>query len=200
MIAKTIERVAKCVYTNPWGYEVHACKLYDKGSKRQEIGILIQSPKDGTLSDIIRIKKSQFVNMNLFNFLLDMEGDFDKADIDAVKVQVLAQLKELPERDSSTKVPIEEVYKDLCEYVEGNEKEDIISISDGYCNIAADEFKKILNESDYGYTKLELQKLFKVLGLLRVNNGRVYDFAMTDKYGSQYRTISFKYISSREVA
>lgn len=191
MIQKAISNSTINIYTNQWGFSVLACRLCDHGMKKQGTGIFVQSP-DGSISDMSRIKKSQFLKRNTFDFLLDVDGDFDKHDIDCVRKIALHLFKEMPERDVSSKVPIELVYKDLCEYVDGNQKNDIITVSDGYCNVATEVFKRIVKENDYGYTGLEIQKLFKVLGLLRVNKGRMYDWAMTDKDGSQYRTISFQ--------
>lgn len=194
MIAKTIEENTVCLHTNAWDYKIRACWLLDNTTKQIAYGFFVQLP-DGSLSDRIVLKKSKLKSKNALDWLLDYDGDFKKDDIDKVAWELFDKGDKLPIMETSSKLPIDEVYRQLCEYVEGNEIEDIISIKDGYCNIEVNEFKKIVEEQDFGYKVLELKKALKEYGLLRINKGRAYDYNMTDKDKNTYKTISFKYVA-----
>lgn len=194
LIAKTIEENTVCLHTNQWDYKVRACKLLDNTTKQMAYGLFVQLP-DGSLSDRVVLKKSKLKGRNAMDWLLDYIGGFDRADIDEIKWQLIKGDKELPIMETSSKLSVDEVYRELCEYVEGNEIGDIISIKDGYCNIEVNEFKKIVEEQDFGYKALELKKAFKEYGLLRINKGRAYDYNMTDKDKNTYKTISIKYVA-----
>lgn len=194
MIAKTIEENTVCLHTNAWDYKVLACKLLDNTTKQMAYGLFVQLP-DGSLSDRVVLKKSKLKSKNAIDWLIDYIGDFKKDDIDKVIWELFDKGDKLPIMETSSKLPIDEVYRQLCEYVEGNEIEDIISIKDGYCNIEVNEFKKIVEEQDFGYKVLELKKALKEYGLLRINKGRAYDYNMTDKDKNTYKTISIKYVA-----
>lgn len=180
------------VYTHSWGYKVLACMLIDKGTMQKRLGMFVEDDK-GNLSNMIPLKNSRLKKKDALNFLLDYEGDFDLADCLNVRNCLQDKIKNLKQVEADEKIPFKQVYKELCIFGKDNEKEDIITIKDGYCSIDKAKFKQFVDKSQFGYSGLEVQKMLKVVGLLRINANRPYDYAMTDKDGNQYRTISFLY-------
>lgn len=182
------------IYTKENGYIVFAALLHDKGTKKQEISILIQDPQ-GALSEPIPVKKSNLLGKNTFNFFKDYEGDFDDDDILKVsyEIQKYYGSNTLPLISNSTKLSQKEVHIELCNYVHKHENTNNISIVNGYCNIPTKIFNSVVNELDMGYTAIEVKKMLKVvLDVLRTNSNRPYGYAMTDEEGEQYRVVSFK--------
>jgi hypothetical protein len=189
---KAMESKTEEIYKNGKGYFILACYLSDQVTMRQEVGLFIETP-DESISEVIRLKKSRIISSNTsLDFLLDMQGDFDKKDIDAIHAHLLESLDKLPVVCDDRKVPFNEVYRELCNYAREYQQEDLITIQDGYCNIDSKKFRSIVAEMDFGYNKLEIIRTMKIRGLLRINKNRSYDWAMTDKDGNTYRAISFK--------
>ena len=192
MFNSTTSNNATLIYTNSWNYMVYMFEVQDSGTMRNSYGILIESP-NGEVSDITYLKKSQILkSKSAFDFIFDFKGDFDKTDIDGVKAAFMQHLGKAKGVDFSTKSPIEQVYQELCQYVHDHEGERVVSMSDGYCNIDTKEFENIINKFDFGYKRLEILRMFKLIGILRTNKDRPYDWMLTDKEGTQYRVNSFK--------
>lgn len=196
-IREYIEENTVVLATNDWGYKVHACKLLDKATGKMAYAFYVQSP-EGELSDREVVKRSKIIGKKAFDWLFDYDGDFCRDDITKVKSNFMQKEKDLKVMQSSSRVHFDLVYKDLCEYVEDNQIGDIISIKDNYCNIAATEFKNVIERIECDYKPLEVKKKLKELGLLRVNAGRAYDYNLTDEDGNQYKVISFMYMRSEE--
>jgi len=191
MFHSNINNNTKLVYTNSWGYKVRMFETLDQSTMRRSIGLMLEAP-DGRLSTPTYLTRQQlFKSKNCFDFLLDCEGDFDKLDIDAIKAAVTENLSKLTVVDFTSKPTIKDVYIELCEYVKENDGNGEVSVSSGYCNIATKAFVRILAELDFGYQKFELLKPFKLLGLIRINGSRPYDWKLTDPNGTPYRVYSF---------
>ena len=193
MIIRAVEKNTTCIHINAWDYKVLACKLADSTTQQTSYGFYVQTP-EGEVSDRVMVKRSKFKGKNAMDWILDYQGDFDREDVDKMKNEFMKKHQALPVMDISSKLPIDEVYRELCEYAANNQIDDIVTIKSGYCNIEVKEFQKIVEHLDFGYKVLEIKKAFKELGLLRVNKGRPYDFNITDKDGNQYKTISFKFV------
>ena len=191
-VIETIKETTTWVYTNANGYRVLVCKLLDEATKKTAYGFYIQTP-NGELSDLIMIKRSQWVGKNSLNWLLDYEGDFTAEDIAAIRSEFQAVEKNLPVKKIGTKLSKVEVYQELCSYAEQNQLPDVITFKDGYCNMDIHLFKEAVTQMDSGYSVLEVKKMLKQIGLLRVNGGRSYDFNAVDSQGKAYKTISFLY-------
>lgn len=184
------------IYTNKNGYSVLVAKLHDKGTKKIVLGIFIQD-KEGCLSEMITINKRSLISKNPFDILLEYEGDFDNDDLSEIWENTKNQYSKLNTINNSSKTPIEIFYPLLCEYVHNSLKVDEIGVSYGYCNIKTTLFDNIVSE--YGYSGLEVKKMFKSLGLLKINNNRPYDFSIGNIDGKPIRYTSFEDISIQDV-
>lgn len=181
----------KLVYTNSWNYKVRMFAARDRSRMTCSIGLMLEAP-DGRLSTPTYLTRKQlFKSKNCFDFLFDCEGDFEKLDIDAIKAAVLENLRKLTAVDFTSKPTIEQAYIELCDYVKENDGNGEVSVSNGYCNIDTTAFEKILAELDFGYKKYEMLKPLKLLGLMRINGSRSYDWKLTDSNGTPYRVYSF---------
>jgi hypothetical protein len=192
MFNNNLKNNATFVYTNSWGYNVYMFIAKDHGTMRRSIGIFIESPS-GNPSIPTFLKRSQILkSKNCFDFFFDLDGDFEKLDVDNIKAAVMQNLNNLKVVDLSTKLSIEDVYTELCDYVSVNDGNGTVSISNGYCNIDTKAFDGILKELQFGYTRLEILRALKIMGNMRTNSNRPYDWMLTDANGIPYRVYSFK--------
>lgn len=179
------------VHENKTGYKVHAFEARDTASMRRSIGILIESP-DGKVSPATYVKRSHLIKSNsCFDFLFDCDGDFDREDVDKVKDVISKNMKVIKVKDLSSRPTPEQVYLELCQYVKTNKGNGLLSVSDGYCNIVTDSFDSVLKELNLGYKRLEVLRHFKLIGILRINGSRAYDWKLSDVKGTPYRVYSF---------
>lgn len=195
MLTLNDQKYMGIIHTNTKGYSVYMLEAQDFGTLRQSFGFFIQSPQ-GKNSEIVYLKRSQIIkNKGAFDFLFDYDGGFFKSDIDTVKTEALQRMSR-PERteqiDFSSKYPIEQAYQELCRYVHDNDGDDGVCVSGGFCNVDTRNFDAIIKELDLGYSRLELLRWFKIIGLLRTNKNRPYDFMLTDENGQQYRVYRFQ--------
>jgi len=192
MFTYNLKNTATFVYENSRGYRVYMFLAHDRGAMRCSIGTFLESP-NGNLSIPTFLKRSQILKSNnCFDFFFDLDGDFDKQDVDHIKAAAMQNLNNLKEMDVSTKLSIEDVHTELCDYVSVNDGNGTVSISNGYCNIDTKAFDGILKELQFGLTRLEILRSFKIMGILRTNLNRPYDWMLTDANGNLYRVYSFK--------
>jgi hypothetical protein len=183
---------ATLLFTNDWEYKVYMAGMADKAAMKQAIGIFVTDP-NGNKSDLHKITRSKlFTSKSTFDFLFDFEGGFDRQDIDAIKSKVMDQLKKVQYVDLSERVSIDDAHRLLSEYVNDHYIENCVYIDeDGYCNIEYnDKLPSVIAELELGYKRLELVKMFKILDLLKISGGRVYDFKKYDR-GEPYWTLCF---------
>lgn len=160
------------IYENESGYQVYFHSVLDTTSKRQSFLILIQSP-DGEFSEPIHMKRSTFFNSKkALNFLLDYEGDFTQDDILAVHMAIQENL-ECVQKNSlklKEKLPIKEVYVELCKYIyeKASDEDDAqIRIEDNFGYIRTPHFKTVFDEFKWmGYKEREILLQFQLLGVL----------------------------------
>lgn len=187
-----VPKEAICFHTNSWDYRVYAAKLTD--GTFQTVAFYIVDVK-GHVSDTVFKKRSQLMKRNGFEFIYDLEGDFDKADLDKIKAGYKNVEEHLKAIHCPEKLPFELVYKGLYQ-CRNRLKDDLITIDrDGdleYLCIDTKCFDAMVKAEDCGWKALEVKKVLRQLGFLRINFGRPYDFAKRDKDGSTYRTISLR--------
>lgn len=152
---------------------------------------------DKNVSEPVYKKLSQLMAKDGYRFVLDMPGEFERADIDVARATFKKAIETTMIIDDTERSPIHDVYLWLCEYVKEHIKEDIITVTtdkDGcqFASIETQTFDELVISEGWGWKPLEVKKRFKQLQLLRVNAGRAYDCAMTNKNEQTYRTISFK--------
>lgn len=196
-LAEMITDKMVSIHENEIGYKVWACKLLDKTTKQFVYGFYVQAP-EGSLSEVIKRKRSKIEANCSFDWLMDYEGDFKAEDIRKVEHCFKIHEDKLPIVDVSSKLPFEAIYEGLCQYAERRQDQEGISIENGYCNIDVHSFKEALIELDTGYSLLEVKKQLRQYGLLRTDSNRMYDRNVTNKVDGQskvFRAISFRYIT-----
>lgn len=198
MIRKNIVENTDCIYQNAWEYKLHACKMVEGTTKKMRYSFWIETP-EGEFSEAVTVSLAKCMNKTAFEWLYDYEGGFIRDDVLAVRLAFKRYDTYAKAHSVFDRVDIDLVYQELCEIAESKLEDEVITIRDGYYNIAVKEFKKLVAELDCDYKALEIKKKFKELGILRVNSGRAYDYTMTDKDGSPYKVISIKKIEEEEV-
>lgn len=178
------------IYTNAWKIAVWVAK-HNNGTS-EAVSFQLEDEK-GNVTDPILKKTSQLNGKNGFNFLLDLPGGFVRSDIDSIKTKFREVESKLKSATCLDRVPFDEICETLCTQ---EEVPDIITKDEEegvtYLNISMEQFKSIVDGGEWGWKPLEVKKRLQLLGLLRVNTGRAYDYAVRDKDGTTYRTISIK--------
>lgn len=187
------------LYTSPQNYKIWSAKVHMNG---QQVFYFYVSDSMGNIYGPIVKKFSQLKRRTGFDFFFDLVGDFDVANIAAIKAAFMDKKDTLSPIDSSDKCAFEAIYKDLCE-MRNHQQEDVISLDrmEGktYLNIDTDNFGVLVKEREWGWKALDIKKNLRLCGLLRCNEKRVYDFSIRNKNGKNYRAISILLVNEVEV-
>lgn len=174
-------------YQNEKKYQVKVLLSRDVSSKRLSLEIYTVSP-EGAMSDPQTIRRGEVFRKATFaDFLMDMEGDFTRDDIDKIEEKV----KELLASDSKpidvgVKATMKELYEAVCRYIVRKTKEDEsgdktkVFIKSGYGYIkttAFPEFVKLHGE-ELGFSRKEILKRLKIMQVLQAGNNRPYDITV----------------------
>jgi hypothetical protein len=181
------------------GYSVWVAKLQDEGTKQVKYGFYITDLKGG-LSELIEVKKSKLENVNVYDFFLDYEGDFDVMDTIEIRAAMQNNLSSINSINNSSKVPLEKLHSILCDYVHRYSDKEGFSASEGFCNIKGKVFNNVIDELSVGYTGLEVKKHLKIHELLRTNGNRIYDYSIGGNDGKIDRYVSFKDIDMKGIS
>lgn len=156
------------------------------------------SSKKPVVGEPIFRKREQLLSKNGFNFIYNLDGEFSFDNIAKARLEFQKVQLQMDKLEISDKCSFQDVYQGLFKYAdEHREEKDLFTITNDngcwYANMPTkDVFEKVLEELDTGWKALEVKRMLKRLGLLRVNQNRPYDYAMYDDNGFQYRVISIR--------
>lgn len=186
-----------------WGNQLWVFKESDRTTSRY--GFQIVTNKQVVGEPIFR-KKEQLMGKTGFRFMFSLAADFSYDDTMKARQKFFECQDKMDALEINDKCSMNKMYQNLCIYVKEHEQEsDEITIdtvtdedtgngSTGqrrYANIPTKRvFDRVISDCDVGWKPLEVKRMLKRLGLLRVTEGRPYDYA---KYrgSEQYRVISF---------
>lgn len=183
-----MQRLGQLILKNSWDYKVYGALSCEKSSTKMSVDIYIVSP-DGEMSQLYSIKKSALTKKNTFDFILDLDGDFARDDVDKIKNSVVELFKKVrdPEKivATQTKATVLELYQAVSDFIRENE-EDLgdnpdaeYFIKDGYGYMLTTKMNEFLAENkELGYKKLEVLKTLKYMGALHPSASRPYDTAV----------------------
>lgn len=171
------------IYQNERGYKVFAALSSETATKRLAVEMYLEFP-DGTITDIFTIRRSAILTKrNTFDFLFDLEARFDEEEV----LQISTLLENFVDGNVETvgvgtKMEILELWEHVSEHIRKNAKgieenpDTTIIIKDGYGYIGTEMFGAYVKEhkEELGYSKLEILRRFKILGLLETDKAR-YD-------------------------
>ena len=192
------------LHTHDYGTKVFVARCSDR--KKINYFFYVASP-DGEVSEPVAKPLTKLTGKKGFDFLMDMEGDFDKQDTDTIRNTFNNIVKKPPIITVNTKTPISAIYKVLCDKVDSIARitlEDpesggpyatrILDIKeDGtYGNIPVEDFNSLFTDMKkaevwIGWKAVHIKQELKRLGKLRCNEPR-YDYAVED----DRRAISIK--------
>ncbi len=117
---------------------------------------------------------------------ITVKGLSDMGDLDGLSPEVIPELykvlqqkkAELPVYDvGNGKCSLHQAYRALCDYVQTYEQPGVVFVTEGYGNIRASDLQKVLDKLNVGYSRLEIQKNFKMWGLLRTSEAADHVYA-----------------------
>lgn len=191
---------ATLIYTHDFCNKVYMFAANDYGTRRQSFGFVVVSAT-GETSRPVYVKRSELITKKVpLEFMYNFLADFTHDDIAKIKNEVQNHMQVVHSMDFSESVSPEELYLAICEYCENpanEENEGHITIADGHCNIPTQRFAGVIKDLDCGYKKLEALRELKLMNLLRTNEGRPYDYKITDKNGYTYRVNSIKHLDCK---
>lgn len=181
---------SQLIYESDFGSKVYAVKA--KNGTFQNV-IFQVCDNTGAVSEPIVKTPSQLLGKSGFQFVYNLVGDFDKADLDGIKKGYREKESKLKSLTCIDKCSFIQVYKDLCTVEEESALITIDRTDNGdYLNIEVHRFKELVADLDWGWRPLDIQRRLRDLGWLRINKGRPYDFKKIDGDGNDYRTISIR--------
>lgn len=155
----------------------------DVGTMERRLQLALFYPS-GELTPIKEYPQSKLKDSKALMDLADLDG-IEPDMIASIHASIKAKVSELAvQQDSSGKCSLCQAYQELCSYVEEYEEPGKVFIKDGYGNIHASYLQTVLDKLELGYTRLELQKNFKVWGLLRTNQGTGHAYSYKINTGS----------------
>lgn len=171
----------------------------DVGTMERRLKLILIYP-NGEISPIREYAPSK-LNGKVLKELIDLDG-IGEDDIEKIWKAIEEKKNSLAvQEDGSGKCSITQAYSALHEYVEQYEYPGEVFVRDGYGNILSTRLQSALDKLNLGYTRLELQKNFKALGLLRVNSGTGHEYAFKINTGSANNWyFSFKLMNESEAA
>lgn len=183
-------RLGQKIHTNPWDYEVYAVPMRDINTTRYSVDIYVVAP-DGSISDLFTVsRKDYYTGKKPLDFIFDLDGDFDRDDIDKIQEKLIPYFHSVENKNVETiqaKATIQEIHQKISEYIRINaeELEDNISaevfIRGDYGYILTTKMKEVVKEykEELGYKKIEILKRLKVMGVLETAENRPYDILVS---------------------
>ena len=178
------------IYTTKAKVSILAEWSKDEGTKETRLVLILVYP-DGEVSPIMEYQKSRLVNEKAFMNLVNMDG----VELDEVEkiYKAFLEKKEMLTKYSGGegKGSLTAAYIALCDYVGNYEEPQKVFVRDNYGFILSSYLSEVLAKLEIGYTRLELQKNFKALGLLQINEGTMhpYSYKVRDKWFFSFRLL-----------
>lgn len=179
---------AQVIYTTETKVSIMALWSRDAGTKETKLGLILVYP-DNEVSPIIEYQKSKLGNQKAFLNLADMDG-VELEDVEKIYKAFIAKKKELnKDFGGEGKISSKSAYITLCDYVNDFEEPQKVFVKDSHGFILSSYLSEVLTKLDIGYSRLELQKNFKALGLLQVNEGTMhpYSYKVKEKWFFVFR-------------
>lgn len=176
-----MNRLGKRIYENKNGYGVYAVYMQDPASTRISVEMYTVSPS-GVMSDLITVSRRDLIRKKTLDFFLDLDGDFSYDDILSIQKEAVKNLKNAQMEMSGGKYPLAGMQHTVNSYIRNNAKElqanpdAAIFIRDGFGYIRTDCMDKFVKEHpELGYTRVEILKRLKIMGVLKNAPKRPYD-------------------------
>ena len=148
----------------------------DVGTMVRKLKIMVAYP-NGDCSPILEFSPSKLSNSKALNSLADLDG-VDLKNIQEIYDATLANWNTMKVQvDGSGKCSLGYAYQALCKYVEQYEEPGKVFIRGDYGNILAAHLQTVLDKLELGYPRLELEKNFLALQLIRVNHGTGHPYS-----------------------
>lgn len=172
----------------------------DKGTRERKLALMMEYA-DHSHSQLMVFSPSKMKGNDPFHVLLDLDGvdgAFDTVSIYAAYQERKGRLKVLDMMGE--RVSAQEAHKRLSEYAHQYERKGLCFIENGYCNFHTSIFQEKIDHLELGWKRLELQKMFDIMGLLRANGGHPYCYAIKCKEVSPSNPwfVSFKEVETLE--
>ncbi|MFV0239788.1 MAG: hypothetical protein ACK5H4_07075 [Lacrimispora sphenoides] len=156
------------IYTTDEGVTIAGVWNNDVGTKAQQLNLAVIY-QDGEVSPIHEYSKSKLTQPKALADLGNLCG-IDIAQLEPIYKQLKKDLKVLPvQNGGSGKISLKQAYLALCEHVDRYAAPGKVFCDQNYGYILASDLQSVLDKLEIGYTRLELEKNFKVWGLLQVS-------------------------------
>lgn len=163
------------IYTTESGVSVVAAWTRDVGTMERKLVLVLVYP-NGERTPAREYAPSKLTVKNLRE-LMDLDG-VEPEDIDKLYESIKEKKAELPVQFAgSGKCSLHQAYRALCDYVQTYEQPGVVFVTEGYGNIRASDLQKVLDKLNVGYSRLEIQKNFKMWGLLRTSEAADHVYA-----------------------
>lgn len=182
------------------GPDIMAVWGRDTGTMERRLKLAVRYP-NGEISPIREYQQSKLTSPKALRDLADLDG-VSLEFVEKIYQSIMEKKDTLQtQSDGSGKCSLLQAYRELCEYVRRYEEPGRIFIKDGYGNILSTYLQNVLDKLELGYTRLEIQKNFKVWDWLRSNEGTGHVYAYKINTGSANNWyFSFKLSDASEVA
>ncbi len=175
--------------------DVNKCKIYcqkfvNKGTKKVSVDIFVED-SDGELSETTSLKVERIIkNSSVLDFLVNYSYGFTQEHINTIyKTMIENVIGKNCECLEISSCGIEDIYAYVLEYAILNRNSDCI-IDDAYVYIETSSFKTFIEDLETDYTPTQVKKEFKKLNLIKVNNGRSYDYTKVGTDGKIHKMIA----------
>lgn len=177
--------------------DVAGCKIYYqkivyKDTKKVSVDIFVEG-SDGELSETTSLTIERIIkNSNVLDFLLNYSYGFTQEHINTIYKKMMEMVIEKnSEYLEINSCRIEDIYAYVIEYAILNKNNDCV-VDDTYVYIETNSFKTFIEDLETDYTPTQVKKEFKKLNLIKVNNGRSYDYTKMGKDGKIHKMIAIE--------
>ena len=182
-------RLGEKIYTSNWGDELYAVKMTSVNDFRMSVMVYVVK-SDEKESELFTIRRKDiFENKKCFDFLMDLECDFGRDDVDVIRNKVIGIMRDKKKGEvQQSKATYEEIYRALCKFIfenaesmEDNPKAAVF-VRNGFGYMLSEGLENFVKENkDKGYNKLAILKRLKVAGVLLPGKDRPYDILVSVK-------------------
>lgn len=182
-----MSRMGQLIYTNAYDYKVYGVVTREKSSTRLSIELYVVSPDTEEMTEIFTLPKKDVIRKkNCFDFLIGLEGDFTRDDIDSIRNKVGNLLSGGSDMvDIQSKATMRELHQAISDYIRENEEQlkdnpdaDCF-IKEGYGYMNTGKMKEFLEENkELNFKRVDVLRSLKIMGVLKPSKKRTYDVAV----------------------
>lgn len=150
----------------------------DTGTRERTLIVQMEYP-DHSLSKLMTFAPSKMKGDDPFHALLDLDGVDSATDTLSIYQAYQKRKKDLIVLDiKGERVSAIEAYERLSEYAKQYERKGFCFIKDGHCNFHTTIFQEKIDYLELGWKRLDLEKAFYLMGILRTNGEHPYSYAI----------------------